>query len=487
MNRTVLFTSIGIGVAVVAVAVYFFFFRGAAAGNADAENSALIRRVVKAERKDLKIEVSATGTVQPIFKVDIKSKASGTILSLKLNEGDFIKRGQIVAMIEKTDNLSSYNQAKANYDLTMATLKQVQTSTERKKDLFSQKLLSVEEMDLAALELERAKAQLVSARAVYDQALTRLNDTSVPSPIDGLVLDKPVDEGQVISSATSSVSGGTTILTVADMRKVFINAAVDEVDIGKITIGQPAKVVADAYPDESFSGKVLRIDPLATVEQNVTRFAVVIEVDNPNYRLKAGMNTTVTIVAADRRNVVVVPIEALRDPRNPPTAAEGGAVAGGGQGRRGAGDGQSGQGGGQSGAQGNSNRAERQGGGDGQGRRDFASLPDSVKQKIRERRAMRDSVMSAVASDSAAGRPMNKRVAMVKDASGDFKPRLVEIGTTNYDEAEVVSGLVEGDELQITTFSRARMQGQQFRQNIQSSQGLGGNPQQQRQVRQSTR
>lgn len=450
---------ISVAALLVAGGVYFFFFRTPAA-TADSENPALVRRVVKVERKDLKVEVSATGTVQPVFKIDIKSKASGEVLTLKLNEGDFIKKGDLIATIERTDALSAYNQAKANLDVAVATLKQIQSSNTRKLELFKEKLISNEEMDLATLELERAKAQLVSAKAVFEQAQIRLSDTSVRSPMDGLVLDKLVDEGQVISSGTSSVTGGTTIVTIADMEKVYINAAVDEVDIGKIFIGQKARVIADAYPEETFSGKVLRIDPLATVEQNVTRFNVVTEVENRNNKLKAGMNTTVTIVIADKKDVVVVPIDALRDPKAPPPGGFAGGSAGG-------------------------NGERRRGNRDSTSEGLATETPDSVRQKMKARRAMRDSLAAVLAADSASGNTVRRRLVMLKDAAGEFKPQLVEVGATNFDETEITSGLKEGDELLIVTFSRARMQGQQFQQAVRQGSGLGAPNQ--RQVRQSTR
>lgn len=409
---------------------WFFFFRSGD-GDAKATPAGVIKRSAKVERRPIKVQVTATGQIQPIYKVDIKSKASGEVLSLKLNEGDFVKKGAVIALIEKTDALAAYNQAKADLEVAKATLKQVETNNARSRKLYEQRLISEQEMDASNLELEQRKAQLIRAQAAFDQAQIRLNDCVVRSPIDGVVLDKPVDEGQVIMGGLNTVSGGTTIVTVADMSRVYVYANIDEVDVGKIKIGQEAEIVADAYPDEKFVGKVLRIDPLAKVEQNVTRFPVVIEAPNPNFRLLAGMNATVTVTVYDNPNALVVPVEALKEWKD-----VGGDVA-----ERGAFRG---------------------------------NAPDSVRdqrrKRFQERLAAGDSSAMKWAEERAKAK---RRVVMLKDSTGEVAPKPVLVGEQTAEYAEILRGLNEGDEVEITLFSRALMEGQQFQERMRANAGFG--------------
>jgi HlyD family secretion protein len=433
MKKKVLIVS-GI-VLVLVVASWFFFFRKSES-DAKAASVGLIKRTAKVERQPIKVQVVATGQIQPIYKVEIKSKASGEVLSLKLNEGDFVKKGTVIALIEKTDALAAFNQAEADLSVAKATLKQVETNTERSRKLFEQKLISQLEMDAALLELEQRKAQLIRAQAIYDQAKIRLNDCVVRSPIDGIVLDKPVDEGQVIMGGLNTVSGGTTIVTIADMSRVYVYANIDEVDVGKIKLGQEAVIVADAFPDEKFIGKVLRIDPLAKVEQNVTRFPVVIEVPNPKYRLLAGMNATVTITVYDDPNALVVPVEALKEFK-----ADGGTMP--------------------------EQQAKR-----------FSlrgEMPDSIREmrrkRFEERLASGDSSAMRWSEERAKGK---RRLVMVKDSTGEAVPKPIVIGEQTAEYAEVLRGLNEGDEVEITIFSRALLEGQQFQERMRANTGFGG-------------
>jgi hypothetical protein len=156
----------------------------------------------------------------------------------------------------------------------------------------------------------------VRATAALSSAEDRLRDTRILAPITGIILSRSVDLGQIIASAVSNVGGGTVLATVADMGEVHVLTNVDEVDIGKVAIGQRAQMVADAFPDDSFDGEVVRIAPLGKTQQNVTTFSVVILVKNIGGKLKAGMSASVDIEIFRRQNVVLVPNEALKDPRS---------------------------------------------------------------------------------------------------------------------------------------------------------------------------
>ncbi|MEK7728932.1 MAG: efflux RND transporter periplasmic adaptor subunit, partial [candidate division KSB1 bacterium] len=273
------------------------------------------QRTYTIARGDLNAMVSATGKIEPIDKVEVKSKASGQIMIMPVEEGDVVAKGALIARIDETDARNTYEQALADLDVAKATVAQTAGNVKRQEEMFKRGLLSQAEMDQVRLEEVRAKAQLVKAATEVATMEIRLKDSVVRSTITGIILQKNVEEGQIIASGINSVSGGTLIATVARMDSMYVYAEVDEVDIGQVRIGQAAKVVPDAFPEEVFSGAVLRIAPLATVAQNVTTFNVTVIVSNANRRLKAGMNATVDLTVADRREVLLIAKEAVKDLR----------------------------------------------------------------------------------------------------------------------------------------------------------------------------
>ncbi len=261
--------------------------------------------------------VSASGIVKPIDRVQIKSKASGLIEELPIEEGDYVKRGALICRLDQTDVKAEVEQAQADLDIAEAELKQAQNTYNRREQLFLKKLISKEQFDQADLLLAQAKGKMLRARTSLEQAHTRLSETIVKAPIDGVILQKYVEAGQIISSGISNVSGGTPIADVADMRFVEVEAGVDEIDVGKVRVGRPAAVIAEAYPQTRFSGDIIRIAPEANVVQNVTRFNVIIEVENTKGLLKSGMNATVEITIAKEENVLLAPTLALTESMRP--------------------------------------------------------------------------------------------------------------------------------------------------------------------------
>jgi HlyD family secretion protein len=261
--------------------------------------------------------VSADGIVKPIDRVQVKSKASGLIEELPVEEGDYVKKGALICRLDQTDVKAEVEQAQADLDIAAAELNQAQNTYNRREQLFLKKLISKEEFDQADLLLAQAKGKMLRARTALDQANTRLSETIVRAPIDGAILQKYVEAGQIISSGISNVSGGTTIADIADMRLVEVEAGIDEIDVGKVKVGQPAAVIAEAYPQMRFSGGIVRIAPEANVVQNVTRFNVVIEVENTRGLLKSGMNATVEITIAKEENVLLAPTLALTEQMPP--------------------------------------------------------------------------------------------------------------------------------------------------------------------------
>jgi HlyD family secretion protein len=271
---------------------------------------------IAVERGTFEIVVSASGVVKPIDRVEIKSKASGRIEDLPIEEGDFVKKDELIARLDQKNVRAEVEQAQADLDIAEAEVTQAQHTYDRRDQLFQKGLISEEERDQIALTLAQAKGKLVRARITLEQANERFSETIVKAPISGIILQKYVEEGQIIASGISNVGGGTPIADIADMHSVYIEAGIDEIDIGKVRVGQAAMVVAEAYPQLQFTGKIIRIAPEARVEQNVTLFDVVIEVENPQAKLKSGMNATVDITIVKKDSVLVVPTTALQMPKN---------------------------------------------------------------------------------------------------------------------------------------------------------------------------
>lgn len=264
------------------------------------------------KKGDLSIVISATGKIEPIRTLEIRSKASGEIIQLKVEDGDRVKKGQVIAKLEQTTALNDYEQAKADMQVAKVTYDQKEKEFNRQSGLYNKQLISEQEFETSKLGLETAKSQLVRSEAALSSAKERLDDTVLESPMDGIILKKYVEEGQVISSGISNVSGGTLIATLADLNSVYVKADVDETDIGKVDFNQKVVVIADAFPEERFIGKVLRIAPLGQVDQNITVFQVTSQVNNSRGLLKAGMNVTVEIIAQDLKDVLLVPNEAVK-------------------------------------------------------------------------------------------------------------------------------------------------------------------------------
>jgi len=264
------------------------------------------------ERGDFQIIVSADGIVQPIKRIEIKSKASGQIEALPIEEGLFVQRGALIAKLDQQDEETTVALAQADLDIAKAEHKQSQRMFARRKELFRKKIISEEEQDQIELKLAISKGKVIQSKTALDRARERLNDAIVRAPISGTILQKYVEEGQIIASGVSNVSGGTPIADIANMQTIHIEAGIDEIDIGKIEIGQSATVLAEAYPDLSFSGKIIRISPEAKVEQNVTLFDVVIRVENKDNKLKSGMNTGIQITIVEKKDVLLVPLSVLK-------------------------------------------------------------------------------------------------------------------------------------------------------------------------------
>jgi HlyD family secretion protein len=308
--KKLLFTIV---ILIVAAGAWYLLF---GFGSSDeAAKSALASEIVTPQRGNLRVTINSSGKVEPVKTVEVKSKASGEVIELNFEAGDYVERGELLCKIDPQEVQYEFDKASADLAVAKASLETQKRQLERQRQLFERELLSDAELDQAKLQVEQAQAQLIRSEASVADAKKRLDDTVIRAPISGLILRCPIEEGNIISSGTSTVTGGTALMEIAQVDSVYIVALVDETDIGKVEVGQAVEVEADAFPDELFRGQVLRISPVALEEQNVTVFEVTTKVDNLNRQLKSGMNSNVEIVTAFARDALLVPNAAVHDPR----------------------------------------------------------------------------------------------------------------------------------------------------------------------------
>src|SRR2546423_8581448 len=281
----------------------------------------LVIEAVAAERRTIALSVQANGTVEPVNIVEVKSKASGTITRMPVDIGANVKAGDLLVQIDPRDVQNQYDQAAADVASTTVQRATALAQRNRSAELYKEKIITAQEMDQATLDFANADANLIKARTNLSIARVRLEDATVRAPTNGTIIEKPVSVGMVITSATSSASGGTTILKMADLTKVRMRAFVNETDIGSVSPGQVATVTVDAFPNRRFVGIVEQVEPSAVVQSSVTMFPVLVSLNNFDGALKPGMNGQVTMEVARHDNVLAVPSDAIRNARDAATVA----------------------------------------------------------------------------------------------------------------------------------------------------------------------
>jgi len=267
------------------------------------------------QRRDIIIDAQASGVIEPINVVEVKSKASGLIIKMPVETGTLVKPGDLLVQIDTRDVKNQLDQAKADESASQAKYDVSKAQSKRSDDMFAAKVITAQEHETSQLELSSANASLIRAKANVDLAQQRLEDARVTASIGGTVIDKTVAPGVVIASATGSVGGGTTLLKMADLSHVRVRALFNESDIGQVRGGQTATVSVDAYQDRKFIGIVEKIEPQAVVQQNVTMFPVLVTLDNRENLLKPGMNGEVSVLINELPDVVAVPNDAVRTVR----------------------------------------------------------------------------------------------------------------------------------------------------------------------------
>jgi len=273
-------------------------------------------------RGDLAVTVEASGTIEPVAAVEVKSKASGEILELGAEIGDTVRAGELLVRIDPRTPRNLVDQAEAELNAALQREKTAKTQLERGEKLRANAWINQSELEALELEVANTRAAAVAARVALENARIGLEDTEVRAPSPGTILTRLVERGQVISSPTRDVGGGTVILTMADLSQVRARVRVDETDIGKLAAGIPVCIEVAAFPGREFAGAVEKIEPQAVVDQNVTLFAVLINVANQDGLLRPGMNVDATFDVASRQDVLTLPVMALRAARDVEATAE---------------------------------------------------------------------------------------------------------------------------------------------------------------------
>lgn len=303
-------------------------------------------RLAAVERGDIARSVVATGKIEPKAKVEVKSKASGIVKRIFADYGDWVKAGQVLVELDKEELEARVREARASLLAAEAAEQAAQASYERNQveaegpDLpflkaawerarklhqdgliaravledaekayqmaLNKQMTALRNVSVARAEIARARAQVAQAKAALDRAEEDLRNSTIVSPMDGLVLSRDVEVGDAVSSILVLGSQATRIMTLGDVSDVYVLGKVDEADIGKVYVGQPARIVVESFKDKKFEGKVTKISPLGVEKDNVTTFEVRVSIHNPTGELKAAMTANAEIILEEKHGVLLV-------------------------------------------------------------------------------------------------------------------------------------------------------------------------------------
>jgi HlyD family secretion protein len=435
---------------------------------------ALVIETAPVERRSINLSAQANGTVEPINIVDVKSKASGTIIKMPVDVGSNVKVGDLLVQIDPRTVQNAYDQAAADLASTTVARAVALAQRNRSADLYQQKIITATEMEAATLAFANADAAVIKARTNLSTAKLQLEDATVTAPTNGTIILRPVSVGTVITSASTAASGGTTILQMADLSKIRMRAFVNETDIGNVKPGQTATVTVDAFPNRKFVGLVEQVEPEAVVQSSVTMFPVLVSLTNLDGALMPGMNGQVVMDILRKDNVVAVPSDAIRIAKDAATvapvlgvspdslkAAQAAARQARGVGTGGTASSTTSSadttGGRRSGT---ASSTGRRGGGGGGGGRGGAGGGGAA---------------GGGGGGGAAGRTGGAMFVFVKK-SGTFSPRVVRVGASDFDYTEILSGVQPGE--QVALLGPAVLQAQRIQVQARVRAGTGGGLQQ---------
>jgi len=341
-KRVILFGSLGIGLLLVVV-----LSAAALRPNRTIDPD----KLAPVERGDIARSVVATGKIEPLTKVEVKSKASGIVEKIDVDEGQHVKLGQVLAELDKEQLQAAVAEASANLQAAQAAQEAAEATyqknlvdaqgpdvpflkkdMDRAHDLYQQGLIALNVMqdaekeyqlalnrqisaqrnaEMSKAQVAQAKAQIAQAKAALDNADENLKYATITSPIDGEVLSKDVEVGDAVSSILVLGSQATLVTTLGDTSEVYVKGTVDEADIGKVYLGQAARIVVESFKDKTFQGKVTKIAPLGVEKDNVTTFEVRVSIQNPTGELRANMSANAEIILEEKKNVLLAPEGAL--------------------------------------------------------------------------------------------------------------------------------------------------------------------------------
>ena len=319
-------------------------------------------KLAKVERMDLARSVVATGKVQPVMQVEIKSKASGIIQKLAVNVGDVVHKGQIICELDKNDLLPALRGQQAALHVAEANVKSAKADYERfkvdadgpdvpflkrnmdrSKKMFADKLIAQNALDdaeknyemglnkkesananlgSAVAAISKAEASLEQQQAAVSRSEEELRNATILSPMDGVVLSRDREVGDAVSSILTMGSGATLIMTLGDLNEIYVKGKVDESDVGKVYMGQPARISVESFKDQKFNGKVTKISPMGTEKDNVTTFEVRVSISNERHLLKALMTANAEILLEEHKKVLTIPEGAVLYNKDKSSAVE---------------------------------------------------------------------------------------------------------------------------------------------------------------------
>ena len=275
----------------------------------------------KTTPQTLDVSIEASGAIEAISSVEIKSKASGEVLFLGAEVGDSVNKGSTLAQIDQRTANNIVDQTLSDLEAAKVRLVNAESQYKRGKELHKNSSISDKDFEDIKENYAQAKSTVVRTEVSFENAKISLDDTLVKSPISGTIISRPVEVGQVISSPTSAFGEGSILMTMDDLSKVRVRALVDEIDVGKVRLGQSVSIKVAAYRDKEFIGTVTKIEPKAYIQQNVTTFPVLIDIDNKENLLLIGMNTDVVIQILNKDVSLSVPTMSLRTRKDIYTAA----------------------------------------------------------------------------------------------------------------------------------------------------------------------
>ncbi len=263
----------------------------------------------KVQKTNIQTSITATGTIEPVTSVTVGTQVSGIVSHLYVDYNSVVKKGQVIAELDRTNLMSELNTAKANLSSAQSSLNYQLSNYNRYKELHDKGLVSADEFESARLQYLQAKEQVNTSKESLQRAQTNLGYATITSPIDGIILSKSVEEGQTVAASFNTPE---LFVIAQDLTNMRVIADIDEADIGGVKEGQRVSFTVDAFPDDHFEGQVTQVRQQATTESNVVTYEVVISAPNNDLKLKPGLTANVTIYTLEKNDVMAVPAKALR-------------------------------------------------------------------------------------------------------------------------------------------------------------------------------